>query len=61
MPEDVGDCDASEGLREAIARSRRAARVGWAAIAVVMALAVVVVLAVLAGLLLFAVAAVSVN
>ncbi|MER7622979.1 hypothetical protein [Streptomyces sp. NPDC126503] len=60
MSGNVADGDEIEGLREAIDRSRRAERVGWAAIAVVVALGVGAVLAVLAGVLLFAVMAVGV-
>ncbi|WP_030325434.1 hypothetical protein [Streptomyces flavochromogenes] len=61
MYEDFGDSDESDDLRAEIARSRKAERVGWVAIAAVLALVVVVVLAVIAGVLLFSVAAVSVN
>ncbi|MFF2777468.1 hypothetical protein ACFVU3_21465 [Streptomyces sp. NPDC058052] len=47
--------------QEAVARSRRAERLGWSAIALVVGLGVLAVLAVLVAVGLFALAAVSVN
>ncbi|MFJ5073929.1 hypothetical protein ACIP8Z_04850 [Streptomyces sp. NPDC088553] len=61
MTEEFDDATEAEDLRSEIARSRKAERVGWVAIAAVVTLAAVVVLAIIAGVLLFSIAAVSVN
>ncbi|MGW6413967.1 hypothetical protein [Streptomyces sp. NPDC055055] len=61
MSQEFGHNADSEELRAEIDRSRKVARAGWVAIALVVALVVVVLLAILAGVLLFSVAAVSVN